>query len=570
MDYFVNKEGANTVPYKTVTTGAHTISQIINECVLNDGDNIYVIGNGDAVKNTFNEFNISNIQYAVNIIGMPVGSTLPIVKVKDTSVNPFILNCDNITVRKIIFEKIDSQISGGVGVGSVIKCVGDNIVIEECEVKYDEFSTSETSSCIEVENSNGVIIKNTNIITLRRPDNDTSTSTGILLRNCNKCDIIGNDIRLENGISYGVGVVGNSNYNNIEFNNIHAYTLVSDGMHHNKGIIINGNNNLSKIHRNVISIYGESIGVQYIRNDSIPTLDISHNVVVIHTPSSSSTGVSISYKDDDAVFNVYNNIIYDSFTDIIENTSVAFNVSCNFGFVDYNCVYGFSQPNIFIGLGSIRYGSKNIIDYPFTNQITPKQIPSMSDFKISINSSAVGSGYGFYDMGIDKINGVNFIDSVLYSVDNIINKNNINNRVTFFNNVIGNSCVQLNKIRSLTYNGYCVTPNIYRNQFDFVFPTFPFTVQSDLYNKSFDYIMENKMKLSPFSGMMCPANPGYGAPTYNNYENGLWGYSRSLYTNECGGSELECIIQDSYTSNEIIQDVNTGLFIIRDKVNPVC
>ena len=68
------------------------------------------------------------------------------------------------------------------------------------------------------------------------------------------------------------------------------------------------------------------------------------------------------------------------------------------------------------------------------------------------------------------------------------------------------------------------------NQFEWVPPTdYPFTPNNILFDKDINFIIDNKKKLKPFNGIDTPPNPGKNAPTYPEYETGLFGYSRKDY-----------------------------------------
>jgi hypothetical protein len=80
-------------------------------------------------------------------------------------------------------------------------------------------------------------------------------------------------------------------------------------------------------------------------------------------------------------------------------------------------------------------------------------------------------------------------------------------------------------------NGFFGTIITIQNcQFDWTPPSdYPFTPNNDLYDKNIAYIIANRKKLKPFSGIASPPNPGKNYSTYPNYETGLFGFLRKDY-----------------------------------------
>ena len=79
--------------------------------------------------------------------------------------------------------------------------------------------------------------------------------------------------------------------------------------------------------------------------------------------------------------------------------------------------------------------------------------------------------------------------------------------------------------------------SIDQNQYEWNPPSdFPFRKGNTGYLETIDWILNNKSVLAPFSGITTPPNPGVNAPNYQNYETGLFGYSRANYTSAVSDS----------------------------------
>jgi hypothetical protein len=300
-----------------------------------------------------------------------------------------------------------------------------------------------------------------------------------------------------------------------------------------------------------------------------------------------SVGIFIPFNDSSkSSYNIYNNIIEYKLSTPQSNNGIAINASILQGMINYNDIYNFSEVHRLINNGNanlIGLGDKNIyVDPKLIQTEKPSSVLmyAVENYYCCTNSECIGAGYYNHNIGVGvdnvlkyiKDNYVNIIDTVTSNIG-YISDNIYGDRYptyTFFNSVFTESANLFNSVYRNSYGPY-PSKLVYENQFGFVLDkSFPFERNDMLYDKNFYIVLANKDKLSPFDNITCPPNPGYGYPTYDKYETGLWGFPRLSYRNNC--SSEGCIIQDVLDADiiEWVKSNEDADVWVYDKVSPDC
>ena len=568
--YYVNGYNTSstaTYPYTVGSAGAPNLYTIFNELtgILTKGDVIEIF-DGDIIDDTANDISIMS---SITIKYSNSSKIIPIhIKPDGFGVNVYAPNVI-LTGLNIIKEgTIDN---------SYIHIYASDITIKYCTFNY--LNTTGKSSVINISNAQNINISNN---TINIPNGDTSRSYGIYANNITHSTINDNIIFMNYENGSAITFTGSCGNNNIFNNIIGGFSETSS---HNTGIEFSGNVDYNNIHYNVIGITGQySTGILYnTSNNTGKNVNINNNYIVILEDEFSSVGIFIpaDENNNNAYINIINNIIEYHVSNKIANNSIAIMCGVNNGVIDFNDIYGFYIDNRYVNLTptSIDFGSKNIFIHPNTPYSigdTTYDVTDIRRYYCDPNSECIGSGYLFHDIGVGvnmkkkENNYLNIIDTVtdhfgeIKYIDNIVIP-------TFFNSVFTESAETFNNIYRNNSIGPYPSEDVYKNQFDFVLnKQFPYTINDPIfYNKGFINTLSHKRDLKPFDGIECPANPGYGYKEYKGYPNGLWGYPRISYFNNCLPDP--CVIQDSYIETITIRDtIDDVAFWIQDMVNPPC
>lgn len=563
--YYINgNNSTGTFPYDFPSNGAPNFSTLFANIstIINDGDSIRITG-GAIVDDSLADI---NIMYMLTITGEDSSPVL----LKNDGVG-FNVAIDGVTFTNVSFKKANFTDN------TMITCSGNNLRIRGCTFDYDD---SSKGSVINMTDSNGFEISN-NYINVPA---GTPFSYGIYITGGGYGIIDDNIIDMNNNNGQAITI-------NDVCNTIIHKNLIGDfdsTTTNNAAINVNGVCDHNKVTYNVIGIAGSnSFGIVLNPGDSgFKNTVISNNLMAIRENDFGSGGLFISYNSDntESYFEVINNII--SFRPDVSptptyNDSVAINASIQRGIIDFNDIYGFDDLSIFVNNGApdviTEIGDRNIFVDPRTNwteDVNKYPKDDIRRYYCTTKSECIGAGYQHHNIGagVDGLlaiddNYVNIVDTVTSGVSDL--EGYSYTYVTFFNDLIMEDPDKFNTIFR-DGNGPYPSEDIYKNQWNYSLnQTFPFEKGDQFYGKDFYYVLANKRDLEPFSGIKCPANPGYGFSAYPGYETGLWGFPRVSYRNNCFPDP--CIIQDSYTEEIILNDKYTDItFTIQDAINPEC
>lgn len=603
-DYYINSfndkpwiEPEDLFPYDTPDKGAINFYELLEGLhnifeLLNNGDIIHIAA-GDYIDDSLNTIKIYHSITIKMDDGLDIPIHLPI------SSDGFIVYSDGVKFDGIQFYKTQYQNN------SMVTIKSNDVIIDNCNFDYG-VSTG-IGSLINLNNVYNFTLSNTH---LSIPLGD-DLSYGIYGTNSSYCTIYNNVIDMDADNGHAITFLGSSNHNNISYNIIGNFSSSDDN---NIAIEFNNDGNYNKIMNNAIGISGpNSAGIIYATNDNSGIgVVISNNLLVMRENDESSIGIHIPYSQNNMVstFDIINNIIdYRGDSESIyfgsntynedENNSIAINASIVRGMIDFNNIYGFSIINRFVSNGApgviSELGDKNIFVDPRLVWFEDDKYPvnDIRRYYCYSNSECIGSGYLNHNIGIgvDDINitdnhYINIIDTVTNDIG-YIKSLNYNPTYTFFNNLFTENADRFNDMyrpNNNTSTAAYASEEVYKNQWDYIYDiSFPFEHGDHFYKKDFTYVFQHKGDLKPFDGIKCPANPGYGYTGYGyplngyiqgdtpypGYENGLWGYPRISYRNNCHPDP--CIIQDSYTETIRWEDqIDNVRFWIQDTINPEC
>lgn len=172
---------------------------------------------------------------------------------------------------------------------------------------------------------------------------------------------------------------------------------------------------------------------------------------------------------------------------------------------------------------SFDYEVDTIISYTKDKQYTSAYANIIGSTIYVLNTSAITDNFVSALYSATSANGYN-----LFLIDSVLS-NFISSAGQF------SACSATIRNSTFNINGSSATYIVIVNensQYNWIQPTpinYPFHRSNVMYGKDINYILVNKKMLRPFNGITVPSNPGYGYPTYPNYETGLFGYSRKDY-----------------------------------------
>ena len=535
--YYINGSNtAGTYPYGSEGEGAKNFYELLMDGAtkvnLQDNDTIYVFNPAttDAVNEQYvvdDSANTIEINKSVTISAKSLINLRPIVKLKDDDSGFVVINVDDVSVDRIHFYK-DTFSAGH----SIYTEGTQNLNISNCIFTLGTPGITANTQ-IECVNTIYTTISNCVIHTA----GSSSFGIGILMNDCEKSTIVGNNINMSN--SFGVGILfsgsGSTNRSGDIYENI-IHSMVGDS---NSGIQIGNTVENIKVYRNVIECDGDaSYGIQYTASVTRGVADIYNNVVIMNGGNVNSYGILAPYiGSTTGKFNIVNNIVY--YNGGGAPDAYAFYVGVEFGVFDNNSVYGFPTskivtyspglPHTPIAMGTHTLTS---IDPEILALIDSTTYPTSAydSYKLSASSECFGVGQHYENIGIDyESYYTSVVDTVTYDIGRIANVSNL----TFLSNTFTESEDTINS----TYNKFYSSADNYQNQFSWVSSaandSFPFTSGNDLYDKDLVYVIKNRDQVAPFDGISCPANPGYEFSAYPGYETGIFGYDRVEYGNGC-------------------------------------
>lgn len=621
--YYINPNVNNTLYtpwFENPSFGAKNFHTLLTKCkTLADGDTILIVPGAD-VDDTEHVLYINynfyigvyNAQYITpKFTETNIYQNRPIVKLKCLSGSQGLnLNSSGIVIEGVAFSSGDYSLRV-----SMVAINVSGVTIRGCTFTMN--NSIGNSSAITVLGVGGTTIDHC-LFDINNASIDKMF--GIFLNGVNSTVISNNYIRMNSPNCIGIQLSDKSNHNIIKNNIIGDVSIIDNETfisygYDNIAINIATNGTYNNIKSNVIIVSGvNSKGIVYFifnSSNSFISIDsvVSNNYILIRENDFQTIGI---YFPPHAGYNIggalaiTNNII--EYRGSGNNDSIAIHASIrDFGIIDYNNIFGFSNPNIFVSNGDIdnitKLGDKNIFIDPSPVFIIDKdKYTDIRKFYCSNISECVGSGIS---VGVDYTNisgsitqdielssigigndlitldthNINIVDSVCIDFKTTP-LTDTTPTFTFFNSVFGDSAYRFNEIyRRSSFAPYKST--VYNNQFDYTLDasvSYPFSIHGNngsvdhLYNTPLSYVCEHKMDLVPFTKITCPPNPGYGAHSYKNYPTGLWGFRRKLYENECG--DRSCIIRNTIDSTHIITSIppydDNSVTIMVDSVSPPC
>jgi len=611
--YYIN--GYNSVdptniPYNTPDKGAPNLYILLKDLdgIIADGDNIDIYDGDQLIDDTAHNVEINvkvTISNTTNIHDIPIN-------VKSSGVGI----TDNVGC---IFNNVQFNNNNGTttlllsGSGAIVtNCKFTGCVCEQHIQIYSGVQGIQADGCT-IEKSYIEV------------DGPTTDFFGILVIDGLYTKILENTINIlssGSGSGTGIGVVSNTATltNSSAIVNKNVIYKTSNNVDSMRGIFFNISNDLQTINtitENVVVLKGhDSYGILYvaINGTTDDKVFINNNVVSItnlYSNDGVTKGIHVPQMAKKLTYTeIINNIIYYRefistgagygsgsglvMTDTPTTKHIAIEADIINGVIDYNDIFGFSSDVRFVHnciSGPIQeLGPKNIFVDPqlalWADDSNTLDVGDIRLYNCYTNSECIGSGKNYVNMGVGALgvydggDYLNIVDTVTDNMGKITSDNmgKITSEgyirhyaPTFFNNVLSDDYNDYNNWYRRKNGPY--ESDVYLNQWNFertIPSTFPFETSDHFYKQSLDYVMENKGLLAPFEGIRCPSNPGYGyVLDYPEYETGLWGYPRKTYPNGCVPEP--CIIQDSWTSTNIIQDTVTNVeFWILDKINPNC
>ena len=609
--YFINSQNTTggVAPYNNENNGCPNFHTLLSSVTLQDNDVIKVISpNNIPVDDSMGMINI------VNKVTIQPSFALKhtLVKLRSQGIG-MQMNIAGSTITGMKFFSDDY--SGN----TLLNIQANDVTVKHCEFGHNAGSIQGWTTAINLYFRSGTMI-DSNIITLPK-EFGSSTSFGIYFDKSSYGNVLNNTINTVGSRAQGITCIDESSYNNIGFNVIGVFSE-ADAQTTNLdiGILFSQQGNYNKIYNNVIGMAGNnSSGIEYgYSSVAGKNIEIKNNYIRMYDNDFGSIGIYVPYRSPSVgYFTVINNIIeYVG----ANNSGIAMSISIgeNKGMIDYNDIYKFKENNVFFSGGGpnlLPLGRYNIYSDPrlFSTEDSlayPNKY-NINNYYCYRNSECIGSGYLHHNIGVGvdpyltttKDSYINIVDTVTNNYGfGTADKSSYN---TFFNSVFTETAKSFNNnYRGTQELPYLINPptpitrgssdsdiyyysntpliypsyfdieiGVYRDQFEFkmVNPTiFPFSVNDPtFYGKDLTTVCFYKDKLSPFEGIKCPPNPGYGFPDYKDYEKGLWGYLRGNFPNSC--SLDGCIIQDTIDNVLRMQDKIEAVTIwTQDSINPPC
>ena len=576
--YHINSNSTGIVPYSSTDTGAPNFATLLANIVLSEGDLIYVRGDVDDSGADIEIFSGVRIEAYPNAVQSQV-------KVNDSGFG-LVIKSPNVIVRGIGIYK-DSASDN-----SLVTVEADSVIIEDCLFGYD--SAGDVGICVHIMDSNEVKVSNCSFTIPA----SSSSQYGIYLEGSDYCSIIGNII-LSNSIgASGIVLASGSgcNYTTIKYNIID--TNIYDSTN---AIVVNTSCDYTTISHNVMNTRGQSsTGIQVVTSTaSGKDTKITNNVVILSEDDLDCSCIYIPYSgsNQDGYFTIQNNsFVYFGLTpQDVTGDSFAIIASIENGVISNNNIFGFTEYNQFISNGApntiSELGPHNTFERPdmliSTLDFVTYSPTDILSYSVSASSPLIGFGYNQHNMGVgyngrtDYDDIISMIDTVTHQFGNmraqsepfstVVNRSDAN-LITFLSDVFTDTSQEMNSNYRQSVSAY-PQEDVYRNQFGWspsITNGWPFTPSSRLYRASFTDVLKYKSDLSPFGGIACPANPGYGFSAYPCYDTGLWGHLRLSQDSGCGIGE-PCIIEDDFVVLEVIQDTYQNYEItIMDTINPPC